>query len=89
MTVSGIIFSPWSHSYVNYTSTGLKAHWFRHSALVHRWRKAVHTHREEMYRTLKYFRVYKERWLARGDELDMLGSMGAAAYARRYAHLPI
>ncbi|KAI1782668.1 hypothetical protein LXA43DRAFT_1103603 [Ganoderma leucocontextum] len=59
----------------------LKAHWFRHSALVRRWREAVYTRREEMYRTERSFRADQAKWLKRADE----HSGGAAAYARRQA----
>ena len=60
---------------------GLKAHWFRHSALVRRWKEAVHTRREEMYRTLRSYREDRAKWLTRADEREKAGRLGAAAYA--------
>lgn len=64
---------------------GLKAHWFRHSALVRRWREAVYTRREEMYRTLQSYKANRVHWLACAEGHEALGNGGAAAYARRCA----
>ncbi|KAI1787177.1 hypothetical protein LXA43DRAFT_896623 [Ganoderma leucocontextum] len=69
----------------NFLDDSLKAHWFKHSALVRRWREAVSTRREEMFRTLKSYRANNAQWLRRADELDDSGKGGAAAYARRQA----
>ena len=66
-------------------STGLKAHWFRHSALVRRWKEAVKTRREEMYRTLRSYNADRAKWLTRAGERETAGLLGSAAYARRYA----
>ena len=64
---------------------GLKAHWFRHSALVRRWEEAVHTRREEMYRTLRSYHADKQKWLDRAGQHDTAGRLGAGSFARRYA----
>ena len=63
---------------------GLKAHWFRHSAFVRRWREAVNTRREEMYRTLQSFAANRRLWLERAELREAAGQDGAAAFARRY-----
>ncbi|KAI1788225.1 hypothetical protein LXA43DRAFT_895044 [Ganoderma leucocontextum] len=70
----------------NFLDDSLKAHWFRHSALVRRWREAVHTRREEMYRTLNSYRANKEQWLSRAEELEASASGGAAAYAQAFRY---
>nr|VWO95310.1 Copper resistance-associated P-type ATPase [Ganoderma boninense] len=62
----------------------LKAHWFRHSAFVRRWREAVFTRREEMYRTMQSYHANRELWLARADLWEKQARLGAAAFARRY-----
>ncbi|PIL28189.1 hypothetical protein GSI_09726 [Ganoderma sinense ZZ0214-1] len=64
----------------------LKAHWFRHSALVRRWEEAVHTRREEMFRTLTSYRADREKWIRRAQARAAAGALGAAAYARRQAY---
>ena len=67
-----------------YVHAGLKAHWFRHSALVRRWNEAVHTRREEMYRTLFSYRTDQQKWLDRAEQRDTAGRLGAGSFARRY-----
>ncbi|EJF55675.1 hypothetical protein DICSQDRAFT_184244 [Dichomitus squalens LYAD-421 SS1] len=64
----------------------LKAHWFRHGALVGRWKEAVRTRREEMYRTLRSYRRDRAKWLTRADDREKVGRLGSAAYARRQAY---
>ncbi|KAI1791116.1 hypothetical protein LXA43DRAFT_872705, partial [Ganoderma leucocontextum] len=64
----------------------LKAHWFRHSAFVRRWREAVHTRREEMYRTLRSYGANRDLWLKRAEASEASGRGGAAAFARRQAY---
>ncbi|KAI1781959.1 hypothetical protein LXA43DRAFT_977822 [Ganoderma leucocontextum] len=68
------------------TRPGLKAHWFRHSALVRRWTEAMHTRREEMFRTLSSYRADRDKWIDKAKERQTSGTLGAAAYARRQAY---
>ncbi|KAI9066066.1 hypothetical protein FKP32DRAFT_1601959, partial [Trametes sanguinea] len=60
----------------------MKVHWFRQNALRARWQEEVYLRREEMYRTLAFFRHEEQRWKTRADRLAAQGESGAAAAAR-------
>ena len=65
------------------TALDSRPHWFQCSASKARWEEEVYLRREEMYRTLAYFKHFSETWIMRAMQARAAGRYGADAYARR------
>ena len=63
----------------------IKVHWFRMSALQSRWWEEAEVVKEEMCRTVRFFKFHEDVWLQRGeDDLVQEEFGGRGAYARKY-----
>ncbi|KAI0735656.1 hypothetical protein C8Q76DRAFT_611678 [Earliella scabrosa] len=61
-----------------------RPHWFRCRAAKARWEEEVFLKREEMYRTLLFFRRGIDSWTSEAQAASEGGRLGAAVYSRRY-----
>ena len=61
----------------------IKVHWFRTSATKERWQEQKYLLLSEMRRVVRKFKHDHHRWLVRGEEREIAGCYGAAAYTRK------
>lgn len=62
----------------------LKVHWFRRKAIRDRWAEEVLLTREEMGRTVRFFKHYEGLWIKQAEKLQGDKRVAEACYARRY-----